>query len=493
MAALDIKPFYSGRMAYDITAPDGSKYVFVPKEFAEKGFVQDGQQWFEPALMREGAFSTAAAFSLPSAEGITDAAKSLYSNPTEGYVWKAEDFSKINDDDFAFTSYTINENSPPITGLGSKEGQVVYTTTGKPGSVYGWVDPGYEQNKVLHHQAPATKSGGLFGNNFISDAFEGVGNFLLEAGPIVPLALNAMLPGLGTAVAVGTQLGQGNVEGALTNFAVQNALSGALPSTGSAIGDAALQSGTTAALTGGNPLEAAVLGGANAGLAGSLQGTGSTAPDLYDFEPNSFPDTTAPDYDFKADYSLTSGVPTPSEGFQAPPMTGTVFNEDGSVNYALSVPAQNMGLQYTGIPSLPEMGGGQGLVANVPGGTVSQTGFIPTNPNVVLGDPESFINKEGGTGRASDVDYGKILEALLAAGAGAAGVQAMQGQGQPTPMPAFQPANTMPVYDEAYFNAVQQNYNALAPQGLMADVATPLRQWYVPETSIVDRLFGGNP
>ena len=93
---MEIKPFYSGRAYYDITGDNGEKYVFVPQEFVEKGFVQDGLQFYSPGFLTPGALSTASAFTLPNDSALTGAAKSIYQNPTKGFVWKADDFNKIN-------------------------------------------------------------------------------------------------------------------------------------------------------------------------------------------------------------------------------------------------------------------------------------------------------------------------------------------------------------------------------------------------------------
>ena len=54
---MEIKPFYSGRAYYDITADNGEKYVFAPQEFVEKGFVQDGYQYWNPDFLTSSVFS----------------------------------------------------------------------------------------------------------------------------------------------------------------------------------------------------------------------------------------------------------------------------------------------------------------------------------------------------------------------------------------------------------------------------------------------------
>ena len=130
---MQITPFYSGRMAYDVTADNGEKYVFVPEEFVNKGFIQDGEQNYEPAFLQPGAFANAASITLPSDANFSQAARSLYSNPNKGFIWRAEDFAPLNADDFSFTSYKVTNTAPAIQGLTSFSGAPVYATTTKPG------------------------------------------------------------------------------------------------------------------------------------------------------------------------------------------------------------------------------------------------------------------------------------------------------------------------------------------------------------------------
>lgn len=123
---MQITPFYSGRMAYDVTADDGSKYVFVPEEFVNKGFIQDGVQYYEPEFLKAGAFDNAASITLPTTEGLSDQAKSLYKTPNKGFIWKAEDFSPLNSDDFTIQNYVISDRFPAIEGLSTFNGATVY-------------------------------------------------------------------------------------------------------------------------------------------------------------------------------------------------------------------------------------------------------------------------------------------------------------------------------------------------------------------------------
>lgn len=374
-------------------------------------------------------------------------------------------------------------------------------------------------------------------------------------------------------------LESGNVAGLLSAGANLAGASGTkIGDTGLSVNDALNAAQIATALESGNPM--AVFGATARGFSDYVRNqqaapqemSAFTEPDFFDFEANSFPDTTAPDYGMQVDYgfalpnrtdgfkftqaaasdfgpfapvdyslpdqaapsvlyipstdpfanigdyslvpqdttsrvafepfapsdfSLTSGVSTPFEGLQASEMTGDVFKDDGTVDYSLSVPAQTEGLKFITTPSLTEMGGGQGLVANVPGGTVSETGFIPNVVSPVIGDPESFINKEGGTTeptKEASVNKDKLIENLFKVLAGA-GLTSAITRAQPSVAPSlsapFVPSSSMPMYTEDYFNKVQQEYNALAPRGLLTDVASPLRAWYMPEQSVVDKLFGG--
>lgn len=114
------------------------------------------------------------------------------------------------------------------------------------------------------------------------------------------------------------------------------------------------------------------------------------------------------DYSVKADYTL--GPKSDGLGLKAPPVSDTVFNEDGTVNYDLfdfSKTTTGEGLKMPTSPNLEEMGGGQGIT------TGPTPGYVPP-----LGDAESFINKPAPDVKI-DTTGGKSLDigkGLLAAG-----------------------------------------------------------------------------
>jgi hypothetical protein len=279
---MEIKPFYSGRAYYDITSDNGEKYVFVPQEFVEKGFVQGGKQFYSPGFLTPGALSTASVFTLPSDSSLTAAAKSIYKEPTKGLVWKADDFNKINYDDFSIKAYDPTDSYGTIKGYTIKDGVPYYAQATAPGADYTLLDKsGTSTNTKITY----TVTGGGGGGGFFAD----LGREILKAGPILPAALDFALPGLGTAVALGTAGGlaaTGRPEAALSygasalvgQLGIGSAVTGA---TGSTLAGQ-VASGTTAGLLTGKTPEEALKGGvvgAGAGVVGStIAGeTGSAA------------------------------------------------------------------------------------------------------------------------------------------------------------------------------------------------------------------------
>jgi len=263
---MDIKPFYSGRAYYDITADNGDKYVFVPQEFVQKGFIQEGQQHYNPGFLTPDVLSTASAFTLPNDSALTGAAKSIYTDPTKGFVWKADDFKKFNPNDFSITSYQPTDKYGTIKGLTIKDGAAYYAQEPTPGSNYTLLDKDGVSNATT---ITVTRSGGGGGGGLLA----GLGRELIKAGPILPIALDFALPGLGTAVAGGIAAGSlaaGDEQNAL-RYGAQYA-AGTLGAGGATEGSGALASQTAAEASSAVPL-------AGAGAAGSA-GAGALASQM---------------------------------------------------------------------------------------------------------------------------------------------------------------------------------------------------------------------
>ena len=354
---MEIKPFYSGRAYYDITGDNGEKYVFVPQEFVEKGFVQDGQQFYSPGFLTPGALSTASAFTLPSDSSLTGAAKSIYQNPTKGFVWKADDFNKINYDDFSIKQYQPTDTYGPIKGYTLKDGVPNYVQEPTPGSNYTLLNKDGVSSATT---VTVTRSGG--GGGFLAK----LGRDIVSAGPLPLLALDILgasagLPGIGTAIAGGVTAGaiaSGDEKTAL-NYAAQygagqlgvgSAVAGA---TGSTVAGQVAQGTAGGLLAGKNPEQA---------LTGAVQGVAldSLRPDsgvnvpteqqalvsqqdlqsqLAPYESTIPPSTTA--FDTTTDIPDNSGFDIPTATPQTP-ITGNTGGNMATYDDEMNAPAIEM-------------------------------------------------------------------------------------------------------------------------------------------------------
>ena len=125
------------------------------------------------------------------------------------------------------------------------------------------------------------------------------------------------------------------------------------------------------------------------------------APTGYEFDPT--------------DYGLvpaTTPAATPTPGYQEgdlgtgitePRLPEVVVEADADVDYSLTPTGTEFetgtGLEAPTTPNLADMGGGQGLTADVEGGTVGEMGLTPDTAAPILGDPDSMINDPEALGR----------------------------------------------------------------------------------------------
>lgn len=121
-------------------------------------------------------------------------------------------------------------------------------------------------------------------------------------------------------------------------------------------------------------------------------------------------------YEFDpTDYGLvpaTTPAVAPAPGYQegdlgtgitAPTLPEVVVEADADVDYSLTPTGTEFGtgtgLRAPTTPNLADMGGGQGLTADVEGGTVSEMGLTPDQAAPVLGDPDSMVNDPNALGQ----------------------------------------------------------------------------------------------
>jgi hypothetical protein len=112
-----------------------------------------------------------------------------------------------------------------------------------------------------------------------------------------------------------------------------------------------------------------------------------------------------------ADYGLVAArTPTPGyqegqlgTGLTGPTLPEVVVEADADVDYSLIPEGTQFqtgtGLKAPTTPNLATMGGGQGLTADVEGGTVGEMGLTPDTAAPILGDPDSMINDPNVLGR----------------------------------------------------------------------------------------------
>ena len=323
MADYSITPYYSGRGYYDVTGADGNKYIYVPKEFVEKGFVAGGTQWVNDNFLNQDLLSKSSEFKLDNADAITGAAKSLYSDPTNGYVWKYSDLYPYTND-FSFGGYGISSESPAIQGLGSANGRPVYVTSAAPGQDQTVYRGG---GNFDHTRVERTGGGGLFGGFLgqvfnpilsgisgivggvsdavaglgqgVSDAIHGVGTTIAKDKLLSTAAVMYLSQFMPTPAAVA--LVSANAGASPENIAKNMVLAGVAENvakyvapevaqmTGSGnagvVAGQAAGSATTAALTGKDPIQAAldatISGGVTAGtneVLGQVEGYSDLTP-----------------------------------------------------------------------------------------------------------------------------------------------------------------------------------------------------------------------
>jgi len=444
---MDIKPFYSGRAYYDITGDNGEKYVFVPKEFVEKGFVQDGQQFYNPGFLTPGALSTASAFTLPSDSSLTGAAKSIYKEPTKGFVWKADDFNKVNDDNFSVKVYQPTETYGSIKGLTIKDGVPYYVQEPTPGANYTLLD---KSGTSTNTNITVTRSGG--GGGF----FAQLGRDILSAGPLPLLALDILgasagLPGIGTAIAGGVTAGaiaSGDEKTAL-NYAGQ-AIAGQLGigssvagATGSTVAGQVAQGTAGGLLAGKNPQQAVTSAVQGVALDSLRPDTGVTVPNeqqvlagqqdlqnqLAPYESSVPPSTTA--FDTTTDISDTSGFDIPSPT-PTTPITGNTGGNMATYNDYIEDPYGYSGTPsyfnyaedpygYTGTPPTDYTEDPYGYTGGTGGSQASATPGDLNAPsgygNLTIGQVQRLLSAGGGGGARQPAPQ-NFLQRLLSGATG---------------------------------------------------------------------------
>ena len=267
------------------------------------------------------------------------------------------------------------------------------------------VDANTIQNDLTNYAnyIQQSSASGMFGDSFIGNVL----NTVTSPENVAALMANAIVPGSGALVKTIEDASGGKQN--LTNDLVSMAVSAYNPGSSTTSNIASNISNytglpseiakdvTTGALTTAanlaqgqnlqNSLASGTVGAINMGL-------GDAAASINPYT------TTGP-----APVSTIDTSQLPSALNDIPP---TPTNAPLSDTYALSGTSDGLGLQATSTdgltapdsPNLTAMGGGQGLTVDTSGGVLSQMGVTPPNSQVVMGDPNSFINDPSVTGVA---------------------------------------------------------------------------------------------
>jgi len=156
-------------------------------------------------------------------------------------------------------------------------------------------------------------------------------------------------------------------------------------------------------------------GGDTGGVTRSLSNLGNGASTNYSVSPTSAPSLTKTLANLaKADLPVEAGnATTTADSTQAiidalakDPTDRLPFSEGIGINPAKAFDKFNnredmnggTGLKNDTMPNQTSMNGGQGATLDMPGGTMTASGFVPTGSQVALGNPNSFINNPNNTG-----------------------------------------------------------------------------------------------
>jgi hypothetical protein len=384
-------------------------FIYVPQDIVNKGYVKeenagfiqnaDGtygikkekRQYFHPELLKQDLLSAAGRTKIDE-NLFTDAQKSEMSNLVgkdinTGYLFPASQYMGTVSTTPYY--YTLDEDSPPISGVSSLSSQGVGGTAFDSGYKYilgtptsnnfDFINPDASINTLTTTYTAPRKRGGILGSAARS---------IVGAIADIPY-----LPEI-AAFATGSPILYGSLKAAQTAAAggdLEDTIKSGVVSGGTMwLGQQVLGTGdaTAGEVEPGVGVESyPVDAGAPPDITPIPGGSATPVPSEINLLGDaSFP-TTAPEMGGGTgitgtppplpDANLLGTTTTPDYGLG----TQTTPGVDGGV-----------GLQQPTMPNVGGMGGGQGINVPVSGGTVGELGTTPSGATPVLGDPGSFIN-----------------------------------------------------------------------------------------------------
>jgi hypothetical protein len=269
-----------------VFADPSSPYTFIPDSVLQHGLsTPSGYTYWFPTLLNKdnykSFFGDATRVDLSSVSPSTaEYVANKMGQSTSGYLIPSAG-ARFDSEVRTATTESLGGG---ITGLGQDQsGNLVY------GLNNGRISA---DNEITLRRPQST--------SWFQDLAGGITDIFTGLGPIAPFLLNLAAPGIGTAVAVGLNLGKGNIEGAITSGAMgmmgQGIASAIRPEIASAFAGAGLDAATTklltdatirsltagtmAGLTGGDVSTAMQNAALNAGFGGLTGLSGPTQADI---------------------------------------------------------------------------------------------------------------------------------------------------------------------------------------------------------------------
>jgi hypothetical protein len=260
-----LTPSGSGRFYTELDTNQG-KFIYVPREFVYQGLRQGENQFFDQGFLNKEYLSTLKPIQLDE-DSITEQLRNAgYSNPGAGFLISEENYKKYDPDPNQVTYYSATGKfAGPITGIGEKDGNLIYAKEGAGGSSYGYID----QGGTPHETTITTKR--RFG--FLGQVAGGITE-MIAGVPLLPEIVGFATgnPYLYGSLKAAQTAGQGGDLG--------DVITAGLVGTGTALLGQSISSGLGGA-PGGGPSELASVGETGYGLTGPIAPQ-PTVPSAFD-------------------------------------------------------------------------------------------------------------------------------------------------------------------------------------------------------------------
>jgi hypothetical protein len=395
MASYTIEQFgqTDSPVLFKLTDSNDQVYAFAPKEFIDRGYVDNGEQFYPEWFLNPKVSQSASFITLPKDAYFGEKAKQVYTSPETGYIWKLSDLTKYTNANA--TNYKITAEKPAIQGLVTYQGQPAYSIGATSNTDQSFIDnKGFVQGIVY-----PKSDGGDFFSNLLSGNIGAAFASLDPSASISRAATSLFQPAEQT---ISTNLAQLDKDLSLSQNAPLIAAATAAYLSGGTVGGEGLAAGGAEGWGGAG----AVGSGGSAGLLGSGELATAAGAGAATEAGTAGISSIAP-----GGNGLLSG--SSGTGISAAPST---------TGYGLAAPSAvegGLGLTVPSAPGIAEMGGAQGLtIPSAGGGILGATGVGLGTAGGLLTPTNTFTGEPLG-GELAKVDTG--IPSQIDGGAGGAG------------------------------------------------------------------------